>query len=236
MKRSVVLRMTDDISIHSPSRHVLEETELFVFDFDGVLADSVGIKTAAFAEMYRPYGEDIVQQVVAYHVNHGGVSRFDKIKHYHQVLLGETLSEADVDRMAEYFSALVLKKVISSEEIPGSERFLKWLSTRGKCCAINSATPQDEMQRIAAARGLAKYFFMILGSPKSKVENLQTIMDVSGISPKRTLFFGDALSDAKAADACGVGFVGVGIDSYPLVRDSGKRGFHISNFLELLPD
>lgn len=228
--------MTDDISIHPPSQHVLEETELFVFDFDGVLADSVGIKTAAFAEMYRPYGEDIVQQVVAYHVSHGGVSRFDKIKHYHQVFLGEALSEVEINRLAGRFSALVFEKVVSSNEIPGAEQFLKWLSVLGRCCAINSATPQDEMQCIANARGISKYFFLVLGAPTSKTENLKTIMEMSGIPPNKTLFFGDALSDIKAAEACGVSFVGVGIDSYPLVRDSGKRGFHISNFLELLPD
>ena len=59
-----------------------EEKVIFIFDFDGVIAESVSAKTDAFREMYLPYGEEIANQVVDYHINHGGVSRFEKFKYW----------------------------------------------------------------------------------------------------------------------------------------------------------
>ncbi len=34
------------------------------FDFDGVLVDSVNIKTKAFAKLFDPYGQEIEAKVV----------------------------------------------------------------------------------------------------------------------------------------------------------------------------
>ena len=38
------------------------------FDFDGVIAESVDIKTQAFHQMYKIYGEDIAQKVAHHHI------------------------------------------------------------------------------------------------------------------------------------------------------------------------
>ena len=53
-----------------------------VFDFDGVIAESVQVKTNAFAELYGPFGNDVVQKVISHHEANGGVSRYEKIKYY----------------------------------------------------------------------------------------------------------------------------------------------------------
>ena len=62
---------------------ILDTKSVFVFDFDGVLADSVNIKTLAFYELYKEYGDSISSKVVEHHEANGGVSRFEKIKLYH---------------------------------------------------------------------------------------------------------------------------------------------------------
>ena len=49
------------------------------FDFDGVIADSVGCKTDAFREIYLSFGEDVASKVVVHHLNNGGVSRLSLI-------------------------------------------------------------------------------------------------------------------------------------------------------------
>ena len=35
-----------------------------IFDFDGVIAESVQVKTDAFSSIYKPYGKDVVDKVV----------------------------------------------------------------------------------------------------------------------------------------------------------------------------
>jgi len=60
-----------------------------IFDFDGVICESVDIKTGAFYEMYLPYGEMIAQKVKEHHIQNGGMSRYDKFeyleKNHHKI-------------------------------------------------------------------------------------------------------------------------------------------------------
>ena len=58
-----------------------------IFDFDGVIAESVQVKTDAFMELYVLYGQDVVQKVTKHHEANGGMSRYEKIKYYHKTLL-----------------------------------------------------------------------------------------------------------------------------------------------------
>ena len=55
-----------------------------IFDFDGTIVDSVNIKTNAFAKIYEPFGKNIVKKVIKHHNENGGLSRFEKFKHYHK--------------------------------------------------------------------------------------------------------------------------------------------------------
>ncbi len=38
------------------------------FDFDGVLVESVDVKTRAYAYLFKEYGQDVVSKVVDYHM------------------------------------------------------------------------------------------------------------------------------------------------------------------------
>ena len=54
------------------------------FDFDGVIADSVEVKTDAFAELFNDEGLEVQQKVIDHHRNHGGMTRREKFQHYYQ--------------------------------------------------------------------------------------------------------------------------------------------------------
>jgi len=190
-------------------QEIINQKSILVFDFDGVLADSVDIKADAFAELYSPYGSEIVEQVVAHHLANGGMSRFDKFNYYHNVYLNMKGVQFDMDGLANQFSKIVMDKVIACPEIPGAEMFIQENFLQHKCY-INSATPQNEMRKIISARGLQKYFFTVLGSPTSKSENLKKIRKSNPNVPSSGfLFFGDALSDLEAAKNNNFDFIGI---------------------------
>ena len=44
-------------------RKNLQMIKNIIFDYDGTIADSVNIKTEAFAELYRIYGKEIERKV-----------------------------------------------------------------------------------------------------------------------------------------------------------------------------
>ena len=49
--------------------------QIIFFDFDGVLVESVEIKIHAFRKLYAEHGENVVEKVLAHHMEHGGISR-----------------------------------------------------------------------------------------------------------------------------------------------------------------
>lgn len=180
----------------------------FFFDFDGVLVDSVDIKGQAFAKLFEPYGPEIVKLVVSHHHNHTGVARTVKFRHYYSEFLKLPLGDEELNGLCQRFSRIVINEVINAPEISGAEAFLKRLQPILPCFII-SAVPEEEIKEIARLRGLSKYFRMILGTPASKKENIQMVLEKMEIVAASCLFFGDAESDYNAAKTCGVNFIGI---------------------------
>ena len=186
----------------------MKETQAFFFDFDGVLADSVEVKTRAFATLFKPHGAEIVAKVVDHHRRHGGMTRVEKFCHYYREFLKKTLSDKLLADLCRQFSQLVVDEVVKSPEIKGAEAFLTQWHDRLPCFII-SATPDDEIRKIVRRRGLEGFFKEVLGSSASKSENLKTLLDKYALEPARCIFFGDAESDYRAARNCGVEFIAI---------------------------
>jgi len=178
-----------------------------LFDFDGVIAESVNVKTEAFAKLFEEYGSETVKKVVEHHLAHGGVSRFEKIRHYHKQYLGKAIDEDELAEWCQRFSDLVLEAVISSPYVPGAVELLKDCQKKYSCFII-SGTPQEEMELIIARKGLQGYFVEIHGSPRTKAEISATIMSSHDLHPEEIIYLGDALTDYDAAKEAGIKFIG----------------------------
>ena len=181
--------------------------DAIVFDFDGVLAESVNVKGEAFVALYAKESENIHAQVLAYHRAHGGVSRFDKIKYYEQELLGRDVTEESVLALANRFSKLVEDKVVQSAWVTGARRFLEE-HIQDLPLYLASATPQEELHRIVEKRGMTRYFKHIGGTPKKKHEHIQDVLNHHQCAPDKVVMIGDAITDYEAAQKTGVKFVG----------------------------
>lgn len=181
---------------------------VIIYDFDGVICDSVNVKTDAFAEMYLPYGDHIVSQVVNYHLLNGGVSRFEKFKYFHNKLLGIEIDNEQVIQMAEQFASLVMHKVIVSEFIPGSFEFIKNQS-ENYLQFVCTGTPEPEILEILKQRNMSKYFKGIYGSPERKPGIIKRIASEFNLSAEEMIFFGDSMTDYDAALEMNVDFIGI---------------------------
>ncbi len=177
----------------------------FFFDFDGVVLDSARLKTAAFHDLFLPYGEAIASQVVKHHLAHGGISRYVKIAHYLEHLLNEPVTDIRIESLAEGFSELVYQKVLAAPFIPGFEAFIE-RHANGRPCFVVSGTPEVELLKVTAARDLDRFFVEVTGSPPGKIVILERLLGTYEIDPKASWFFGDANTDQKAARATGMQF------------------------------
>ncbi len=182
--------------------------QAFVFDFDGVLADSVEVKTRAFEALYLGHGPDVAARVVEHHRANGGMPRREKFAHYQAEFLGRPADQAELDLLCAAFSRLVVDKVAEADEIPGAGAFLR--AWHGRIpLYVDSASPDEELAVVLSRRGLDGLFSGVYGSRRTKRENLEDILGQGGYAPDRVLFFGDAASDLNAAKACGTGFAGI---------------------------
>ena len=182
--------------------------QAIIFDFDGVILDSVSIKTEAFAELYAPYGDDIRHRVVTYHHAHGGISRYEKFTHWERELLNRNPTDADIEQLAQRFSDLVYQKVLAATYVPGALQFLK--THAGQLpLFVCTGTPDPEIQRIVDERSLRPYFREVCGSPTPKADIIRYLLHKYDLNPDRTLFVGDAMTDYEAARSTGLPFVGV---------------------------
>ncbi|TYQ24720.1 HAD family hydrolase [Pseudanabaena sp. UWO310] len=181
--------------------------DAIVFDFDGVLVESVDVKTEAFGALYAEYGDRIVEQVRAYHILHGGVSRFVKFRYYHEVLLGKTLTKEEEHYLGERFSQCVEDAVVAAKYVMGAYEFLE-NNYQSIPLFVASGTPELELQRIVARRNMSHYFLSVHGSPASKGDIIQNILQKYNFDRDRVLMVGDSLSDYEGAIAAGVKFIG----------------------------
>lgn len=176
------------------------------FDFDGVIKDSTSVKTEAFRALYAGYGKKVTDGVVKHHTENGGISRFEKIRFYHQVFLGIQLKETELQEWCDRFSELVLRKVIESPYVNGAEKAIEDLS-KDHLLFIISGTPQIEMEYIIRQLALNSKFEKVCGSPKRKEKWSKEIIDKYRLNNKEVLFIGDAMTDFEAAEACRLHFV-----------------------------
>lgn len=177
-----------------------------IFDFDGVIVESVEIKTTAFAKLFKSEDEDIVKKIIEYHLKNTGVSRFEKFRYIYKEILRKELKDRVFRKLCQRFSELVVDEVVNASYVKGAMEFLKLYSQQYKCFVI-SATPQDELERILKRRGINHYFIAIFGAPEKKDNTTKKIIDTYNLLPKEVIYIGDALSDYKAANLNSVNFI-----------------------------
>lgn len=184
------------------------DAQAVFFDFDGVILDTVHVKTEAFATLFRPYGSDVEREVVHFQMEHGGLSRFIKFRHAIENILGETATEERLAELGQQFADLVYDSVLEASFMPGAKETLDALHGALPMYVV-SGTPEEELLRIVRARKLDGYFAAVLGSPRPKPEIVMDELTRAGFTAARSLFVGDASTDYDTARAVAMPFLGI---------------------------
>ncbi len=179
------------------------------FDFDGVILDSVDVKTQAFAEIFRSYGLEVEKAAVDYHLANGGLSRYKKFEHIYQNVLKQPISASELKELGKKFSNLALQKVLKAPFMPGAKETLEELKVNSVPAFVVSGTPDEEIKYIVQKRGLSEYFREVHGSPRRKGEIVEDIMERYIFEPGKCLLIGDAIEDYEAAKKEKMHFLGI---------------------------
>lgn len=177
-----------------------------ILDFDGVILESVAVKTEAFRKLFS-FDPNHVDEIVQFHIDNGGMSRFDKFRYIYEKILQEPLTQLKFDELSDRFALIVFEAVLITPFVPGAEEFLKKYHKKVPLYIV-SATPENELNEIVKKRGLLPYFQNVFGAPRKKSDCIREILESTGASPASVLFIGDARNDLEAAKVSGVRFVG----------------------------
>mgnify|MGYP006442502423 FL=1 len=138
-------------------RHLVNYSKVVFWDFDGVIKDSVEVKSIAFEKLFSIYGSKISNKVRAHHKKNGGVSRFDKIPLY-MSWTNELVTNESVQNFCNQFSLLVKQSVVDSPWVPGFLEFIESNHNEKKHILV-TATPKDEIEEILEKLDI-KHFFL----------------------------------------------------------------------------
>ena len=178
-----------------------------IFDFDGVLVESVNVKTRAFAKMFEDKGEEVVRQVTSFHLKNGGMTRDKKIMFYYNEILKCPLSDEKLEELCDTFSRLVVDEVIRSPYVEGAKEFLEKFYSEIDFYVV-SGTPEQELREIVKRRGMSLFFKGVFGSPVQKGEIAKMILKQNGYNSKEVVYVGDSIADLRGAIESGTRFIG----------------------------
>jgi len=177
--------------------------KVLVLDFDGVLVESNTIKHQAIAELFK--GDVHFDEIMAYHLNHNSVDRYQKFKH----ILTKKQKKAEdpvlEKKWALKFSELTRQKIIGAPLVKGSLSFLQSFSKVP--LYLVSATPLKELEIILKEKTMDSFFKKVYGAPLIKQNVFLEIAQTEKIAVKELLYIGDSYEDYRSAQVCGCQFI-----------------------------
>lgn len=183
----------------------VKKARLIFWDFDGVIKDSVDVKTEAYENLFLPHGVEITRRVRQHHEANGGVSRFDKIPLYLE-WAGQTATPERIEECCQHFSQAVVQAVIDSPWVPGVREYLL-KHYMDQYFVLVTATPHKEIEKILASLKLSHCFKEIFGAPTKKNQAVKAVLEKLKCPPDEAVMIGDSESDFLAAQANSVPFL-----------------------------
>lgn len=207
----------------------LNSKKIVFWDFDGVIKESVEVKTNAFRELFRSFGEEVMDKVTMHHVNNGGMSRFKKIPIYLSYA-GIEPTENIINEYCNRFAILVEDAVINSDWVAGAQKVLNNRLKENQYFVLVTATPQDEIERILTRLDIINLFSNIFGSHMTKSDAINICLKLYNVKAEDSIMIGDSIADFEASQKTGVDFL---LRRTPenLISMKHFKGNFINNFI-----
>jgi phosphoglycolate phosphatase len=178
----------------------VKEKDLFLFDFDGVLSDSLDLYAEAVARCLERIGTPIVQNREDYLMLFEG-NFYESMAARGVDLVSFAQAAKEIMPGIDYDAMRPFDGLIPVLELLKKDHLLAVISSNG------SKTIRKMLERF----GFDPYFEEILGSDFliSKKEKIAHALAKYGIPPQRTFYIGDTTGDIVEARAAGVRTVAV---------------------------
>jgi len=199
-----------------------------LFDFDGVLIDSMPIRNDGFKTIFEDFNIHHVQELSEYHNKNGGLSRYHKIEYFFNNILKKEISKEKVNEYASSFSKIMKKKLNNKDLlIDVSIDFVK-KNFNTYNFHIVSGSDQEELIFLCKKLSISKYFKSIHGSPTTKSTLIKNLIYKYNYQNSSTALIGDSINDYDAAKLNNISFYAFNNESLRPISN-----MYIENFSEI---
>ncbi|MEM7522361.1 MAG: HAD family hydrolase, partial [Pseudomonadota bacterium] len=168
-----------------------------IFDFDGTLIESNGVKDAAFRQIFADSPH--LETIMAYHQAHNHVVRYDNFRHIVEEIVGETYDAARAASLSAAFGAAVFTGLTTCPMVRGTDAMLAALRAQGAGLHLVSFSPDHELHAVLAARGWDDVFDSVSGASRPKHAHIAAILERFGVGAANAIYVGDTEEDQAAA-------------------------------------
>ena len=205
--------------------------KLFIFDFDGVVVDSLHIRDQGFYEAFLSYGLVAAEKARNYHIKNRGINRRDKFAQILGSVLNTPYNSQDIEDIESRFSEFINTKLLNS---PLLVDYLQLLNLSKKFpVTIVSTAPKEEVLKVAKHKGILSFFSRIYGGSDKKNIDIDSIVDEFQCPRNQVVFVGDSYRDYEAAVKAKIDFIGIvkknTTSVFPIEVDTFKS---LSDFLK----
>ena len=200
-----------------------------LFDFDGVILDSMPIRDYGFKEIFKDFDDGLVNKLLEYHNQNGGLSRYVKIKYFYNKLLKQEISEDKIINYADNFSKIMKIKLVDKRYlIADTLKFIKE-SYKKYNLHIVSGSDEKELQYLCKELGIDSFFQSVNGSPTQKNIVVENVLATNRYIESETILIGDSVNDYDAATENNLVFYGF---NNPNLINVSKN--YLDNYIGLL--
>lgn len=205
-----MLRFRKDMLIDMPIKYTT-----FIFDFDGVIADSGRDIANCVRHIQEKYGCRLMSNEEIY--SHLGLGPAHLIKMCTGFPEGDFLDKV-IAEYTEYYLAHCVIETVPCEGLPEllaylrgpySQKLTETGTGRPVVLAVVTNKPESISNEILDKFGMRDYFSIVVGPESVKnlkpdPEGILKVLDFTNSSPSQTLMIGDSKADVLAARAAGV--------------------------------
>ena len=205
-----------------------------IFDFDGVILDSVDIKSEVFKEVFAPFGKKILDYSFNYHIKNGGISRYEKIKHILNYFFNPSEAQVLEKSIIDQFNFLIKKKIFQANFIKGALEFIE-NNHDSFNMFISTGTPEKEIIDILKFKKIYHFFTAVYGSPDIKENHVEKILKNNNEKIEEYVFLGDSETDLITASKYKIKFIGVENEHFDFkrvlkIKDLSNLEFVLKNY------
>ncbi len=182
--------------------------KVILWDFDGVILDSMEVREMGFTKVLENYPEEQVKLLLEYHKENGGLSRYVKFRYFLEEILNEHVDEKEVAAMANQFSQIMRTFLGSRDQLIHEViNFIRSQYTEFDMHIV-SGSDGEELRFLCDKLEISGYFKTIQGSPEPKISLVKNILKQFKYEKSTVCLIGDSINDFDAANQNEIDFYG----------------------------